>query len=105
MAPRSSRRASYTMASFDMRMAPGWDGLKPIERLWDDGSKTCRSVILFGPTPDSTGQSRARLGHSDSCWLLRKPDETQSRLQCATDVSRSGKRQGGQRTGAGASKT
>ncbi len=77
----------YTMAFVDMRMPPGWDGLKTIERLWATDPDV-QVVICSAHTDYDWTEVVARLGHSDKLLVLRKPAEPIEVLQCATALSR-----------------
>jgi len=77
----------YAMAFVDMRMPPGWDGLKTIERLWATDSDV-QVVICSAHTDYDWTEVVQRLGHSDKLLVLRKPAEPIEVLQCATALSR-----------------
>jgi diguanylate cyclase (GGDEF)-like protein len=77
----------YTMAFVDMRMPPGWDGLKTIERLWT-ADPDVQVVICSAHTDYDWTEVVDRLGHSDKLLVLRKPAEPIEIQQCATALSR-----------------
>src|ERR1700722_9350818 len=77
----------YAMAFVDMRMPPGWDGLKTIEHLWATDPDV-QVVICSAHTDYDWTEVVARLGHSDRLLVLRKPAEPIEVLQCATALSR-----------------
>ncbi|MGH8262332.1 MAG: response regulator transcription factor, partial [Steroidobacteraceae bacterium] len=77
----------YAMAFVDMRMPPGWDGLKTIERLWATDPNV-QVVICSAHTDYDWTEVVHRLGHSDKLLVLRKPAEPIEVLQCATALSR-----------------
>src|ERR1700676_593592 len=77
----------YAMAFVDMRMPPGWDGLKTIEQLWAVDPDV-QVVICSAHTDYDWTEVVARLGHSDKLLVLRKPAEPIEVLQCATALSR-----------------
>ena len=77
----------YAMAFVDMRMPPGWDGLKTIEHLWAVDSDV-QVVICSAHTDYDWTEVVDRLGHSDKLLVLRKPAEPIEVLQCATALSR-----------------
>jgi diguanylate cyclase (GGDEF)-like protein len=77
----------YSMAFVDMRMPPGWDGLKTIERLWATDPDV-QVVICSAHTDYDWTEVVERLGHSDKLLVLRKPAEPIEVLQCATALSR-----------------
>ena len=76
----------YAMAFVDMRMPPGWDGLKTIERLWATDPNV-QVVICSAHTDYDWIEVVERLGHSDKLLVLRKPAEPIEVLQCATALS------------------
>jgi diguanylate cyclase (GGDEF)-like protein len=77
----------YALAFVDMRMPPGWDGLKTIERLWATDPDV-QVVICSAHTDYDWTEVVERLGHSDKLLVLRKPAEPIEILQCATALSR-----------------
>ena len=77
----------YAMAFVDMRMPPGWDGLKTIEHLWATDPDV-QVVICSAHTDYDWTEVVERLGHSDKLLVLRKPAEPIEVLQCATALSR-----------------
>jgi diguanylate cyclase len=77
----------YAMAFVDMRMPPGWDGLKTIERLWATDADV-QVVICSAHTDYDWIEVVERLGHSDKLLVLRKPAEPIEVLQCATALCR-----------------
>jgi diguanylate cyclase len=77
----------YAMAFVDMRMPPGWDGLKTIECLWATDPDV-QVVICSAHTDYDWTEVVQRLGHSDKLLVLRKPAEPIEVLQCATALSR-----------------
>jgi diguanylate cyclase (GGDEF)-like protein len=77
----------YAMAFVDMRMPPGWDGLKTIEQLWA-ADPDVQVVICSAHSDYDWTEVVARLGHSDKLLVLRKPAEPIEVLQCATALSR-----------------
>jgi diguanylate cyclase len=73
----------YAVAFVDMRMPPGWDGLKTIEHLWKvDGG--IQVVICSAHSDYEWSDVTQRLKHSDKLLLLRKPFEPIEVQQCAT---------------------
>jgi diguanylate cyclase len=77
----------YAMAFVDMRMPPGWDGLKTIEALWATDPDV-QVVICSAHTDYDWTEVVQRLGHSDKLLVLRKPAEPIEVLQCATALCR-----------------
>jgi PleD family two-component response regulator len=77
----------YAMAFVDMRMPPGWDGLKTIEHLWEVDPDV-QVVICSAHTDYDWSEVVSRLKHSDKLLVLRKPAEPIEVLQCATALTR-----------------
>jgi diguanylate cyclase (GGDEF)-like protein len=77
----------YAMAFVDMRMPPGWDGLKTIEHLWKVDPDV-HVVICSAHTDYDWSEVVDRLNHSDKLLVLRKPAEPIEVLQCATALTR-----------------
>lgn len=73
----------YAVAFVDMRMPPGWDGLKTIEHLWkaDPGIQV---VICSAHSDHEWSDVMQRLNHSDKLLVLRKPFEPIEVQQCAS---------------------
>ncbi len=62
----------YAMAFIDMRMPPGWDGLKTIEEIWKI-YPDLEVVICTAYSDYSDSDIVARLGATDQILFLRKP--------------------------------
>src|SRR5258706_5823324 len=77
----------YPRAFVDMRMPPGGDGQKTIERLGATDPDV-QVVICSAHTDYDWTEVVARRGHSDKLLVLRKPAEPIEVLQCATALSR-----------------
>jgi diguanylate cyclase (GGDEF)-like protein len=73
----------YAVAFVDMRMPPGWDGLKTIEQLWL-ADPDLQVVICSAHTDYEWSEVMARLNHSDKLLVLRKPFEPIEVQQCAS---------------------
>jgi len=87
MANRARAEDALRHGLVDMRMAPGWDGLQTIERLWATDPDV-QVVICSAHTDYDWTEVVERLGHSDRLLVLRKPAEPIEVLQCATALSR-----------------
>ena len=87
----------YAMAFVDMRMPPGWDGLKTIEHLWATDPDV-QVVICSAHTDYDWTEVVQRLGHSDKLLVLRKPAEPIEVLQCATALCRKWENDGWSKT-------
>jgi diguanylate cyclase (GGDEF)-like protein len=73
----------YALAFVDMRMPPGWDGLKTIEHLWKS-DPSIQVVICSAHSDYEWNEVMARLNHSDKLLVLRKPFEPIEVQQCAS---------------------
>jgi diguanylate cyclase len=62
----------YAVAFVDMRMPPGWDGLKTIEHLWKI-DPSLQVVICSAYSDHSWHQIIDRIGMSDRLLILKKP--------------------------------
>jgi len=73
----------YAVAFVDMRMPPGWDGLKTIEHLWN-ADPGVQVVICSAHSDYEWNDVMERLNHSDKLLVLRKPFEPIEVQQCAS---------------------
>ncbi len=67
-----SENRPYELAFVDMRMPPGWDGLKTIEHIWEIDPKV-QVVICTAYSDYSWGEITERLGRSENLLILKKP--------------------------------
>lgn len=65
----------YQLAFVDMRMPPGWDGLRTIEEMWRVDPEI-QIVICTAHSDYSWREIVLRLGHSDRLLILKKPFDT-----------------------------
>lgn len=72
----------YSMAFVDVRMPPGWDGIKTIDHLWRCHADL-QVVICTAYSDHSWDEIIAKLGKSDSLLVLKKPFDTVEVLQLA----------------------
>lgn len=62
----------YSMAFVDMRMPPGWDGLRTVEELWK--VQPDLQIVMCTAYSDHTWEDIcARVGYSDKLLILKKP--------------------------------
>lgn len=73
----------FALAFVDMRMPPGWDGLKTIEHLWQV-DPFLQVVICSAHADYEWNEVVARLNFSDRLLVLRKPFEPIEVQQCAS---------------------
>ena len=77
----------YAMAFVDMRMPPGWDGLKSIEEIWKVASDT--QIVICTAYSDHTWTDICdRLGHSDNLLILKKPFDEMEVSQTAIALTK-----------------
>lgn len=77
----------FRLAFVDMRMPPGWDGVKTIEELWKADPRL-QIVICTAYSDQSWEQIQKSLGMSDKLLILKKPFETIEILQHAVACCR-----------------
>jgi two-component system, cell cycle sensor histidine kinase and response regulator CckA len=82
-----SENRPYSLAFVDVRMPPGWDGIETIGRLWGVYPRL-QVVICTAYSDYSWEEMRARLGHSDSLVLLKKPFDNVEVQQLAHALTR-----------------
>ena len=73
----------FALAFVDMRMPPGWDGLKTISELWKV-DPNLQVVICSAYSDHSWTQIRQKLGSSDQLLILKKPYDNAEVLQLTT---------------------
>ena len=72
----------FAMAFVDMRMPPGWDGLKTVEEIWKVSPDT--QIVVCTAYCDRTWQEFCdRLGTTDRLLILKKPFEGIEVIQLA----------------------
>jgi signal transduction histidine kinase len=77
----------YALAVVDMRMPPGWDGLKTIEHIWY-ADPEIQVVICTAYSDHTWGEIASRLGISDRLLILRKPFDSIEVQQIAASLTR-----------------
>jgi signal transduction histidine kinase len=76
----------YAMAFVDIRMPPGWDGVRTIEELWAKDPEL-QVVICTAYSDYSWEETINRLGHSDRLLILKKPFDSIEILQLASALT------------------
>jgi signal transduction histidine kinase len=76
----------YELAFVDMRMPPGWDGLKTIENIWQIDPKV-QVVICTAYSDYSWGEITERLGRSENLLILKKPFDSAEVAQFASALT------------------
>jgi diguanylate cyclase (GGDEF)-like protein len=76
----------YAVAFVDIRMPPGWDGIKTVRRLWELDPEIL--VVLCSAYSDYTWDDIDReLGRTDRFLILRKPFDNVEVRQCAAALA------------------
>ena len=81
-----SENRPYELAFVDMRMPPGWDGLKTIEHIWEIDPKI-QVVICTAYSDYSWGDITERLGKSENLLILKKPFDSTEVAQLAVALT------------------
>ena len=81
-----SEERPYELAFVDMRMPPGWDGLKTIEHIWQIDPKV-QVVICTAYSDYSWGEITERLGRSENLLILKKPFDSAEVAQFASALT------------------
>jgi signal transduction histidine kinase len=76
----------YELAFVDMRMPPGWDGLKTIEQIWKIDTRV-QVVICTAYSDYSWGEITERLGKSENLLILKKPFDSAEVAQLASALT------------------
>ena len=76
----------YALAFVDMRMEPGWDGLKTIEHLWSVDPEL-QVVICTAYSDYDWDEVLARLNRCDNLLVVKKPFEAIEVLQSANALT------------------
>jgi len=72
----------YSLAFVDIRMPPGWDGLKTVQEIWKI-APDLQIVICSAYSDNSFQKTCSKLGRSDSLLILKKPFEAVEVYQIA----------------------
>lgn len=81
-----SESRPYELAFVDMRMPPGWDGLKTIEHIWEIDPNV-QVVICTAYSDYSWGEISERLGRSENLLILKKPFDSAEVAQLASALT------------------
>lgn len=81
-----SENQPYELAFVDMRMPPGWDGLKTIEHIWKI-DPNIQIVICTAYSDYSWGEITERLGKSENLLILKKPFDSAEVAQLASALT------------------
>ncbi|MGD9688254.1 MAG: putative bifunctional diguanylate cyclase/phosphodiesterase [Phycisphaerales bacterium] len=76
----------FAVAFVDMRMPPGWDGLKTIRHLWEV-DPDLQVVICTAFSDKSLDEVSATLGRTDRLLILKKPFDPVEVVQLAVALS------------------
>lgn len=81
-----SESRPYELAFVDMRMPPGWDGLKTIEHMWQIDPYV-QVVICTAYSDYSWSEISERLGKSENLLILKKPFDSAEVAQFASALT------------------
>ena len=76
----------FALAFVDMRMPPGWDGLKTIKELWKTDNKL-QIVICTAYSDHSWRDLQNELGKTDNLLILKKPFDSAEVSQMAVALT------------------
>ena len=76
----------YELTFVDMRMPPGWDGLKTIEHIWEIDPRI-QVIICTAYSDYSWGEITERLGKSENLLILKKPFDSAEVAQLASSLT------------------
>jgi len=76
----------YELAFVDMRMPPGWDGLKTIEHIWKIDPRV-QAVICTAYSDYSWADITDRLGKNENLLILKKPFDSAEVAQLASALT------------------
>lgn len=76
----------FAMAFVDMRMPPGWDGLRTIEEIWKVDPRL-QVVICTAHSDYKWEEVLTRLGRKDNLLLLKKPFSNEEVYQLAVALT------------------
>jgi signal transduction histidine kinase len=76
----------YEVAFVDMRMPPGWDGLKTVENIWKIDPRL-QIVICTAYSDCSWADITDRLGKSENLLILKKPFDSAEVAQLASALT------------------
>ena len=76
----------FAVAFVDMRMPPGWDGLKTIEEIWKVDSDI-QVVICTAYTDNTWKEINDRLKHLDQLLIIKKPFDNSEIRQAASALA------------------
>ncbi|MBI2479936.1 MAG: hypothetical protein HYV60_15280, partial [Planctomycetia bacterium] len=77
----------FSLAFVDVRMPPGWDGVKTLERIWEI-DPTLQAVICTAFSDYSWDDMIDRFGNTDRLLILRKPFDNMEVRQLASALTR-----------------
>ncbi|MFT4540858.1 MAG: two-component system sensor histidine kinase/response regulator [Planctomycetota bacterium] len=76
----------FAMAFVDVRMPPGWDGVRTIEEMWAEDSEL--EVVMCTAYSDySWNETLSKLGSSDQLLILKKPFDPVEICQLASALT------------------
>jgi len=79
-------RRPYAMVFVDMRMPPGWDGLKTAQEIWETDPEI-QIVICTAYSAYSWNEISEQIGSTDRMTVLKKPFDTVEALRLANELT------------------
>jgi PAS domain S-box-containing protein len=77
----------YAMAFIDVRMAPGWDGVETISRIWEVYPQL-QIVVCTAYADYSWEELRVKVGQPDNLVVLKKPFDNMEMQQLAQAMTK-----------------
>jgi len=77
----------YALVFMDVRMPPGWDGLKTLEEIYKI-DKNIQAVICSAYSDYSFLDLKEKFGEADNILFLKKPFDSHEVLQLATSLTK-----------------
>jgi signal transduction histidine kinase len=80
------QKQPYQLAFVDMRMPPGWDGLKTIKEIWRIDAAV-QMVLCTAYSDYSWEEINQTLGHTENLLILKKPFDSSEVSQMASTLT------------------
>jgi signal transduction histidine kinase len=81
-----AKQAPFQLAFVDMRMPPGWDGLKTIQEIWKHDQRI--QIVLCTAYSDYSWEDiNQALGTTDNLLILKKPFDSSEVAQLASTLT------------------
>ena len=76
----------YAVAFVDMRMPPGWDGIKTAQEIWETDPEI-QIVICTAYSAYSSDEIAEKIGNDSRMAILKKPFDTKEASQLADELT------------------